>query len=431
MNRSRWFFVNGLMFFILFGIQCQTNAHVLTVGQGGFTEIQDAVDAASSGDTIFVHSGTYGAVSISNKALIITATYGIKVHTGCLIVEGIQAGDTVSIQGLSARPSDHMPGTVVRNNDGHVRFHSCSFYGADGKPSALEADGCVSAHIVNSADVAFNDCYFPGGDGIDYDLPDTFVGDGAPAVLAETSHVALYRSQLRGGKGGSIDSGPPLDGRPGGDGYRSADAFLMTSDTLFEGGKGGDGGDDLEGDTCYGRIAGNGGDGGHGIHLTDSQAVLYRLKAGLQGGHKGNGGYPGGMPGANGQGQVAPPSSVHVFYKTPGDLKITTPLKKYLYYSIDLEGMQGAVVILYIATAPGALFTTKFHGQWQLSLSDLTPVVLGVIPAGGELTISGFAPPLPPSMETLTVYVQALYAISSGHSVLGPSQPVTMMGSGY
>lgn len=62
-------------FTILSTVNVEASGNTITVddeGDGDYTSIQTAVDAASSGDTILVYSGEYGSVNIIEKQIILT-----------------------------------------------------------------------------------------------------------------------------------------------------------------------------------------------------------------------------------------------------------------------------------------------------------------------------------------------------------------------
>ena len=72
-----------------------SNGKVLYVGgngPGNFSKIQDAINNASDGDTIFVYSGTYDEIIIVNKSVDL-----IGQNKSDTIIKGIGSGDVVHI----------------------------------------------------------------------------------------------------------------------------------------------------------------------------------------------------------------------------------------------------------------------------------------------------------------------------------------------
>lgn len=71
-------------------------ARVLLVGAGGFATLQEAVDAAASGDTILIADGTYAGATITGKALTIRGQgAGSTTIDGQITIDGTVTGDTV------------------------------------------------------------------------------------------------------------------------------------------------------------------------------------------------------------------------------------------------------------------------------------------------------------------------------------------------
>src|SRR3974377_2239391 len=71
-------------------------AATLTVGPGGYSIIQQAVDAAAAHDLILVTNGTYGATTV-NKLLRVRSINGPQVT---LIIGGVNLDSGARLQGF-------------------------------------------------------------------------------------------------------------------------------------------------------------------------------------------------------------------------------------------------------------------------------------------------------------------------------------------
>lgn len=71
-------------------------------GDGNFTEIQDAIDNASDGDTIYVYSGEYSRIFLSHRNSLnlmgIPEEYGNGSDTGCPIIDGEYLTHVVNLE---------------------------------------------------------------------------------------------------------------------------------------------------------------------------------------------------------------------------------------------------------------------------------------------------------------------------------------------
>ena len=86
----------GSAFTIFYPIEkCSASANTLYIGgsgPGNYSTIQDAIDMASVGDTVFVYSGLYYENLIVNKTIDLI---GINKETS--IIDGNGSGDVVKI----------------------------------------------------------------------------------------------------------------------------------------------------------------------------------------------------------------------------------------------------------------------------------------------------------------------------------------------
>ena len=156
MNAKRslgaWF-VGGLCA-LPFLVSTSFAGNVLRVGAGQtFANVQDAVNAAQSGDLVLVEPGTYppfqlGSTGLGPKQLSIAASSGsfsIAATPGIpeILVENIPLGRTVSILGAHITWADPAaPAVLVRNCPGAVRLS-----GLDVAQSANLPGASVSATV--------------------------------------------------------------------------------------------------------------------------------------------------------------------------------------------------------------------------------------------------------------------------------------------
>ena len=165
------------------------------VGDGGFTTIQQAVDAASAGDTIMIAPGTYAGATI-NKALTI-----IGAGSGSTIVNSNFAGDgfditgnidggghaTVSIQGIGF--VDNQTGVSVSST---TQLSNLDIDHSDFEHNKSNGVGMGSgAPNLANIDIT-NSTFKQNGDG-------TFNGDGDISLFGFLGNALLQNLQIQGG----------------------------------------------------------------------------------------------------------------------------------------------------------------------------------------------------------------------------------------
>jgi len=121
-------------------------------GTADYTNIQDAIDAASDGDTIFVYSGIYYGLLTVNKTVILEGEE--KTST---IIDGQELGeDTITV----TAPEFHISGFTIRNGPHGFGYNSgLKLENADN--SVIEhnifTDNCWAAEIRTSSHCIFSD----------------------------------------------------------------------------------------------------------------------------------------------------------------------------------------------------------------------------------------------------------------------------------
>ena len=432
MQRNGMYSITLMLFFFFF-LPGLAGATVWTVGPSGdFTEIQAAVTASSDGDTILVGSGSYAAVTIDNKSLVVTADSNADatVFDG-ITVQNLTAERTVVLRGLKTdfNYPIYTEGLFLKDNRGAVRIEDCFIDGADGLydiygiPQLYDAANGVA--VEGCDDVAFARCTLVGGAA---DAGDAFfVGDGMHGLSANDSMVTLYDCELEGGRGGHPTSSSTKGGS-GGCGYFSANARLFASGSTFTGGQGGKGGD---GDAFGG--GGDGGDGGHGIHLTGGASVIHLLDNGLmegQGGSGGNAGpwYPAGDKGEPGEPLKVDGGVVDDLPGTAHTFVMASPLRENDTVDLTFTGEPGDLAALFLGTGPDGFYVPDLRGQWLLSFAPPPALfIFGTIPPSGELSFSTVIPSMGPGFTAVTFYTQSLFGNSLGDPILGSPVVLTIL----
>ncbi len=247
-------------------VSSRVRAAIIYVDDNGgedFISIQDAIDAASEGDTIYIYNGTYtGAVDINKSINLIGES-----REGVLLNGGIDW--TVKVRYAIVNISNiNIEGPIGEEGedgfDGIPHPHRGGCWGGYGGEGS---EGGFGLNVMSS-DLTLNRVYVLGGIG----------GSG--------------------GHGGNCYSGCPEWGGYGGDGgdggaaINTQNSNITVFDSYIEGGQGGIGG--IGGgafgapDGCWGGSGGIGGEGGYAIHSMYSKLEI--VSSEMIGGRGGNGG---------------------------------------------------------------------------------------------------------------------------------------------
>ena len=331
---------------------------------GTYAVLQDAIDAAHSGDVLLLGPGAYSAFTIDGKGLTLAAMPGAFVSVGfASAVINLPAAEFVVLERLTtggAMPSG-ADGLTLVNNAGHVRLQGCAWRGANSFGSGGSAGG-DAVSIDSCARVAFVRCSAIGGAGKHSGSAFPLGGRGGDGVRARQAVLAIHDCAMSGGHGGSNGGG-------GGDGLNAAQSVLFAAGSLMAGG---DGGDATTSALCEG-------DGGDALELLGSEARLLDLE--YERGAAGQGAGPFGCVGVNGRTRNVSQSTV-VFengaaraLSAPSFVRDSDPL------ALDVFGQ----------ALDTARLRTHRRPAWTYGAAAVGPLL---VPAGqaGSLRLLGVAP---------------------------------------
>lgn len=115
----------------------------LTVGDGGYASISDAITAAVDGDTILVMPGTWTLPPSINKALtFVGANAGISANDSDGSLNSVRGAETI-IDGGSA------PSTLVIQTGGPVTFDGFTFIHQNFQSSAIDSDIALLNNVIS------------------------------------------------------------------------------------------------------------------------------------------------------------------------------------------------------------------------------------------------------------------------------------------
>ncbi len=371
-----------------------------------FTNLQEAVDAATDGDTILVAQGSYEGFTIDNKALSIVAVpiYSVNIH-GTVRILNLTAERSVLLSNLKVTGLSHPgvsdPALIVQSSLGHVRVQGCKLVGAAGWYTHVNGPfvvGGTGSSLKASSRVAFTHCTISGGAGsgdINCDSGCTG-GAGGTGVLMDTSTAAFYECSIRGGAGGDGNWGG--DGR---DGCRLQGSWMFAAGSDFLGGEGGDG-------HCLVSI-GTAGDGGAGLFL-EANARAEWFDDSYLGGAGGIGWFCGT------QGQFGPakdgPGTLTRHPGTLRDLEAYALAFDNSTLAVIVHGTPGDQVWMQAGIAPAFQYQPSLPGVHLLQSGHVIHPAQ-VIPSSGSLWVELHVPDLTAGPERI-LYVQCV-----GRDVLG------------
>jgi hypothetical protein len=386
-------------------------------GPADFVSVQAAVDAATDGDTILVHAGTYGSVAIEAKGLVIQADGPAELVSPfsllpALSISSVAPEEAVYLRGFVIRSSAVKTASVlIEECDGPVLLEDCRVAGWGDAAVLLRSASVTLSRCLLLAPNTYVETSPFGVGSITY-----FVGLGAT-----DSNVFLYDCFVRGGEGSTgyvhmYDFHVPATS--GEAGVRLAGSNLVASGCQIQGGNGGGypyGSLEL----CYPGSSGAPGlsVAGGVIHASSTANLIDCSVVGGRGG-------PGGCSwpdGRDGPAVQVLSGEVHFLAGGARSFSGTSPVIEGGAVGIHLEGEPGDVVLLHVqvAAAPG-LFLAQYAVVLHLPL-PLAVVGLGTMPLAGDLDVSIPVPALSPGIDSFRFVGQALFVSAGGFFDGGPS----------
>lgn len=272
-------------------------------GPGAFFSIQEAINAAESGDVVLIGPGTYSGFNSLGKSLTILGFAGPESATPTRIATAIEIenhplGQPAVVSNLIADKP-----IVVRDNDGLVVLDDLWIEtlniarSADVRAHRLSNALKSGSHQITDSRVEIVESNLVGLDGVNVQCDNP--GDGRDGLtVAGNSLVHLVRTSMRGGEGGDVACQLFFLGGDGGNGLLVLpQAVVQVSGepgTLLRGGNAGLGAD------C--QLDGSPGNGARVIGGT-----LRHSLAAFQGGVFGCGGQAGGLIATSGVATLVSP----------------------------------------------------------------------------------------------------------------------------
>ena len=348
---------------------------VLVVGFGQpYSDVQSAINAASSGDIILVKPpGTfYAGVTITGKSVTIigdsTGPDGILIHSS--VITGITATQSVLLRNIT------FEGLTISNSQGPVWVENCYM-----TPLQFMSYGWgPSITITSSGSVGLVSCVIQG--------PMEIMGTNHAAQISNST-VTAWKTIFRGGLG------PPFNMATT---YHGGHGCVCTSSTLFANGctfSGGNGG------MLNGSISGNfpGENGGDGIHGNPILLDCF-VTAGL--GSMGTSGL-----GLNGQPIVGTPT---VITDQSRSFSATSPVREGQICNMVAKGHAWEICsVIYSQTQITKSPYLAFDGFFLID--PLTSVVLASAQlfTNGPYTFQVPVPNMPASIMGANVFLQSVF----------------------
>ena len=396
-----------------------------------FVTIQEAITAASDGDTILLKEGTYFETpQFGSKGLVLAADASTRpiVELGGgtdasgelpRIAEGLPLGASLTIRGIEigflANSFSAAHTFYLRDCQGSVWIEDCSI----GQIETTDSPQQAAVYLQDCDRVALLDCQVTALDGenllVSCPAECTFGAQDAMHLVRSTAF--LFDTRVEGGDGSNcyvLPSGA-FGGDDGNIGILADDA----SSLHLEAGM-------VTGGYFGGCPAGGATDGGNAVELRDSSFVSTREAVLVGGGVNtfGCGDFPNpGLP------LAIDGTSAAEDYPVPTlALTVDSPVRAGEIVTVHLDGPPLVPVWLAAGAQPFGLHLERFAGTVLLA-PPLGISSLGSLDAGGQLTLSIPAGSVPPGVDAVAVHAQVYYfdattstfALGGGSFLLGLS----------
>jgi hypothetical protein len=384
---------------VLSGLAAGNHVHV--VGPGlPFTEIQQAIDAATSTDVILVRSGSYASFKVQAKILTIAWDgEGTRPRVLTARVTGLAAHQRAVLRGLDLGPTQHgslgVEPLAIEINLGSVLIEDCRvaahIAAAIGKPALVR--------VADSARVMFVRSTLRGKD--DFHEPATGqIAAGTAGLAISNSGVSLYDCEIHGGAGRSATAQLFLSfSTLGRTALTAVGGTLLIAGGTVRGGDGGSGASSIP-VGCLDPAS-----GGPGLVATGT--TIRRFDATFAGGTAGvaASGCPAnasdGVPATTAGGVLV------TFAETLRSLELSSPCVEGDTCTAKLRGKAGDACVLLYAGLPGLAYVGGLKGT-LICAFPLQSFFLGVLPPSGEIALPFVLPPnsLPSGIEAAELFVQ-------------------------
>jgi len=371
-----------------------------TSGGGDFTGLQDAVNAAVTGDVILVHSTSYGDVVIDGKGVAVVglALNPHQIYFGGLIVRNLPTQAVVTLRLLSMESSSvFVPAVDLHDNAGAVFMESCLVMGVDSRGDLNPPPAGLAMLVNNCASVALVDSVIVGGDGHPQILPYILASTGGPGLRIIDSEVSVELTEVSGGKGGG--SNTMYGGEPGGHAIELTGGFVHFAGATVTGGANGAGCTLCDGSDGLHVFAG----AGQGVHSDFAAGSMDY--------------------GPPGQAIDAPPGAVINLLDQARIFLVDSPLWSLHEGTLTYFGEPQDLVSVFISGSSGFVPLPSMGGVWQLGPLAAGPLPLGVVDGTGKFVLTFRAPALPPGVEGMALVAQCLVQTEDGE--LRVSSPTT------
>jgi hypothetical protein len=376
-------------------IPAVADVHVVDPAGGhGKALLQQALDAARSGDIVLLRAGFYGPgpgpLQATGKAVTIVADTGVTGLTlPALRLDGVPSGSAFVVRNIDMQASAGDAATAfLSGSDGTLWLEGDHVLGA----AAPDGSGSAAVRVQGGRTVLVHCSLFgaAAGDSVPVALP---YGDGGPGLQLGASDEALVLSSaIQGGQGG--DGAPTLGASTGGHAIWMplGAASLVIADSFVLGGS--------EGDFTEAEP----GQAGDGIHtLLPSSSPVFLRSATLSGGSAST-------PGADGVAFNGPDEDLVQWPAAPRSLVLPPLMRSREAGQVQVLGLQGDLVGALVAVdgAPGAPLA-GLQGALLVPPTSAA-IVLGVIASPfGDLALDFVLPDLPAGVEGLRVFAQGVF----------------------